>query len=46
MYLALSCTELVLDVIILTLPWTVIWNLHIDTGRKWTISGIFTLGAL
>lgn len=46
MYLALACTELVLDVIILTLPWTVIWSLHIDTSKKWIVSGIFTLGGL
>ena len=46
MYLALACTELVLDVVILTLPWTVIWGLHMKTNRKWLVSGVFTLGGL
>lgn len=46
MYLALACTELVLDVLILTLPWTMVWRLQIDSARKWIICGIFTLGGL
>ena len=46
MYLALACTELVLDVVILALPWTVIWRLPLAKSRKWIVSGIFTLGAL
>ena len=46
MYLAMACTELVHDVLILTLPWTVIWTLRINTKQKWLVSGIFTLGGL
>jgi len=46
MYLALACTELVLDVATLTLPWTIIWQLRMPATRKWAISGIFTLGSL
>ena len=46
MYFAQASTELALDVIILTLPWTVIWTLRLPTVRKWMVSGIFTLGAV
>ena len=46
MYLALACTELILDFVTLVLPWTVIWKLHMKTSRKWMVSGIFTLGGL
>ena len=46
LYLALACTELALDAVILTLPWTAIWKLHMKTSRKWIVSGIFTLGWL
>ena len=46
MYLALACTELVLDVLILTLPWTMVWRLQMNSTRKWIICGIFALGGL
>lgn len=46
MYLALACSELALDVITLTLPWTVIWRLHMKTSQKLSILGIFMLGGL
>ena len=46
MYIALACTELVLDVVVLALPWPVVWRLHMDTSRKWRVSGMFTLGGL
>lgn len=46
MYFAQASTELALDVVILTLPWTIIWSLRLPTIRKWMVSGIFTLGAL
>lgn len=46
MYLALACSELALDVAVLTFPWTVIWRLQMKTSRKLSISAIFMLGAL
>lgn len=46
MYLALSCSELVLDVITLALPWTVIWPLLMKTSRKLLVLGILMLGGL
>lgn len=46
MYLALACSELALDVIALTLPWTVIWRLQMKISRKISISGMFLLGGM
>lgn len=46
MYLGLACSELVLDVIALALPWTVIWRLQMKTSRKLWILAIFMLGAM
>ena len=46
MYFAQASSELALDIIILILPWTVVWSLRLPTARKWMVSGIFTLGAL
>ncbi|KAM0795055.1 hypothetical protein BDR22DRAFT_872508 [Usnea florida] len=44
LYIALACTELVLDVVVLALPWPVVWRLQMDSSRKWKVSGIFALG--
>ncbi len=46
MYIAAASIELLLDVITLIMPLTVIWTLHLDTSRKWIVSGIFMLGGL
>ena len=46
MYLALASSEMILDVIVLSLPWAVIWRLKMTTARKWTVIGIFMLGGL
>ena len=46
LYLVLACTELILDVAILTLPWFVIWKLQMKASRKWQVLGMFMLGSL
>ena len=46
MYTASAVIEMLLDIVTLILPWPIIWNLQIDTKRKWNLSGIFLLGGL
>lgn len=45
-WLALTCTELFVDVVTLVLPWPVIWKLQVSTGKKWIVSEIVMLGRL
>ena len=46
MYTASAVIEMLLDIVTLILPWPIIWNLQIDTKRKWHLCGIFLLGGL
>lgn len=38
--------NLMTDVMILTMPWPMIWGLQLQTRRKAQVGGIFLLGAL
>lgn len=39
-------SNVVLDVAILTLPWPVIWRMHMSPRRKTAVTGIFLLGGV
>jgi hypothetical protein len=38
--------SVILDFLVLSMPWTVIWRLHMPFGRKVAVTGIFMLGAM
>ena len=46
MYDAAAATELFIDVVLLVLPWPMIWRLQMSTGRKLAVTGIFLLAGL
>ena len=46
MYYVADATDLLIDLITLSLPLPVIKQLHVNSRKKWLISGIFLLGAL
>lgn len=43
---ATGIAHIVLDLIILILPLPIIWNMKIDTTRKFLVSLVFTIGIL
>ena len=43
-YLAYAITDLITDVMILSLPVPMVWGLHMPTRRKVSVSCIFLLG--
>jgi len=45
MILAMTCIDMVLDMVVLSLPLPVISSLHINTRKKIMVSGIFLIGA-
>ena len=43
---AMNCIDIVFDAWILTLPMPIIKKLHMTSGRKIAVAGVFLLGAL
>ncbi len=46
MFYGTAISNMIIDLIIITLPWPMIWRLQMPTRQKFAVGGIFTLGAL
>ena len=44
--LVLAVSSIILDVVVLTMPWPMVWQLKISKRQKWLVIGIFMLGAM
>ena len=46
MFYATAISNMIIDFLIIALPWPMIWRLQMPTRQKIAVGGIFTLGAL
>lgn len=44
--LVLAASSIILDVMVLTMPWPMVWQLKISKRQKWLVIGIFMLDAI
>jgi len=43
---AYAVSSVVLDILVLSMPWPIVWKLHMPTRQKIAVTGIFMLGAM
>ena len=46
MFMATAISNMIIDILIILLPWHMIWKLQMPTRQKIAVGVIFTLGAL
>ncbi|KAK3318819.1 hypothetical protein B0H66DRAFT_622940 [Apodospora peruviana] len=46
MFYTLTISDVVTDLMILSLPWYWIWRLNMSPAKRWAVSGVFLLGFL
>ena len=46
MFFGTAVSNMIIDLIIISMPWPMIWMLQMPTRQKVAVTGIFTLGAL
>lgn len=46
MFFATVITNMIMDIMILTIPWPMIWKLQMPLQQKVAVTGIFLLGSL
>ena len=46
LFYALEISDFIIDVVILIIPWPCSWKLHLSTGQKFAVTGVFMLGLL
>ena len=46
MFFGTAVSNMIIDLIIISMPWPMIWMLQMATRQKVAVTGIFTLGAL
>ena len=44
--LVFAVSSIILDVVVLVMPWPMVWQLKISKRQKWLVIGIFMLGAM
>lgn len=46
MFYGTAVSNMIIDFMIIALPWPMIWRLQMPTRQKFAVGGVFTLGAL